>query len=115
MDRPRDEGFGEGRPVEPGEARAYGDDPEAVEFRRTGRHPEGLGPDIPASGPEMGGGGATRTRPSTAGAREPSPAPPPASGARAVAGTARVGASSSPPRGATPCAGARSGPDSSRH
>jgi hypothetical protein len=57
MDRPRDEGFGEGRPVEPGEARAYGDDPEAVEFRRTGRHPEGLGPDIPASGPEMGGRG----------------------------------------------------------
>jgi hypothetical protein len=28
-----------------------------VEFRRTGRHPEGLGPDIPASGPEMGGRG----------------------------------------------------------
>src|ERR671921_121840 len=54
MDRPRDEGFGEGRPVEPGEARAYGDDPEAVEFRRTGRHPEGLGPDIPASGPKTG-------------------------------------------------------------
>lgn len=57
MDRSRGEDFGEGRPVGPGEARAYGNDPEAVEFRRTGRHPEGLGPDIPASGPEMGGRG----------------------------------------------------------
>src|SRR5215210_1638778 len=54
MDRSRGEDFGEGRPVEPGEARAYGNDPEAVEFRRTGRHPEGLGPDIPASGPNTG-------------------------------------------------------------
>lgn len=57
MGRRRDEGLGEGRPVEPGEARAYGNDPKAVEFRRTGQHPEGLGPDIPASGPNTGGQG----------------------------------------------------------
>ena len=57
MDRRRDKGFGEGRPVEPREARAYGNDPEAVEFRRTGKDPEGLGPDIPASVPETGSRG----------------------------------------------------------
>ena len=57
MDRRRDEGFGEGRPVGPGEAQAYGNDPDAVEFRRTGQHTEGLGPDRPASGPETGARG----------------------------------------------------------
>jgi hypothetical protein len=41
-----------GRPVEPGESRAHGNDPDAVEVRRTGDREErlraeGLGPDIP--------------------------------------------------------------------
>lgn len=43
----RDRGSDGGRPVEPAEARAYGNDPNAVEFHRPGEHPEGLGPDIP--------------------------------------------------------------------
>jgi len=60
------------RPVEPGEARAHGNDPDAVEVRRggssgrgdasgayevhrPGEHPAGLGPDIPATGPTTGG------------------------------------------------------------
>ena len=52
-----------GRPVEPGEARSYGNDPDAVEVHRSGssgsgggrsRAAEGLGPDIPASGPTGG-------------------------------------------------------------
>src|SRR5215210_6671542 len=48
----------EGRPVEPGRARASGGDPDAVEVRRTGGDHDderprvrGLGSDIPASGP----------------------------------------------------------------
>ncbi len=59
-----------GRPVEPGEARRSGSDPDAVEVHRAGssggasgayevhrpgEHPAGLGPDIPASGPTTGG------------------------------------------------------------
>lgn len=36
-----------GRPVDPGAARTYGNDPHAVEFHRSGEHPKGLGPDIP--------------------------------------------------------------------
>ena len=57
MGRRRDEGYGEGRPVEPGEARASGSDPDAVEYHRSGGYADdrsraqGLGPDIPASGP----------------------------------------------------------------
>jgi hypothetical protein len=51
-----------GRPVEPGQARATGNDPDAVEVHRTegsgsagGRSRAGnLGPDIPASGPTGG-------------------------------------------------------------
>lgn len=59
-----------GRPVEPGDARAHGNDPDAVEVHRSGgtsgdasggyevhrpgEHPAGLGPDIPASGPTRG-------------------------------------------------------------
>src|SRR5215212_1801964 len=52
-----------GRPVDPGAARAYGNDPDAVEVHRAGdsageragygdgrSEVEGLGPDIPASG-----------------------------------------------------------------
>ena len=59
-----------GRPVDPDAARAHGNDPDAVEVHRSGeaggsatgyggeRHPrvEGLGPDIPASGPTDGRG-----------------------------------------------------------
>ena len=48
----------EGRPVEPGKARASGSDPDAVEVHRAGGDHDderprarGLGPDIPASGP----------------------------------------------------------------
>lgn len=53
-----------GRPVEPGEARASGSDPDAVEVHRSGGESSGysggprsqdLGPDIPASGPTTGG------------------------------------------------------------
>ena len=50
-----------GRPVDPRTARAYGNDPDAVEVHRAGgsgtgyggerQRVEGLGPDIPASGP----------------------------------------------------------------
>jgi hypothetical protein len=49
--------------VEPGKARSYGNDPDAVEVHRSGssgsgggrsRAAEGLGPDIPASGPTGG-------------------------------------------------------------
>jgi hypothetical protein len=62
MGRRRDEDYGEGgRPVEPGKARAHGNDSDAVEVRRAaGGHNEerppaqGLGPDIPASGPTGG-------------------------------------------------------------
>jgi hypothetical protein len=68
MGRGRD--TGEGRPVDPGAARAHGNDPDAVEVHRSGevggsgtgyggeRRPrvEGLGPDIPASGPTAGRG-----------------------------------------------------------
>ncbi len=52
-----------GRPVEPGKAQSYGNDPDAVEVHRSGssgsgggrsRAAEGLGPDIPASGPTGG-------------------------------------------------------------
>ena len=51
-----------GRPVDPGEARSYGNDPDAVEVHRSGSsgsaegrsRAEGLGPDIPASGPTTG-------------------------------------------------------------
>ena len=51
-----------GRPVEPGRAQTYGNDPEAVEVHRAGgsgygeqrSRAEGLGPDIPASGPTDG-------------------------------------------------------------
>ena len=48
----RDRDTDPGRPVEPGEARAHGSDPEAVEVRRTSDREErpraeGLGPDIP--------------------------------------------------------------------
>ena len=57
MDRGR--AGNEDRPVEPGEARASGNDPDAVEVRREGGagnneerpRARGLGPDIPASGP----------------------------------------------------------------
>jgi hypothetical protein len=66
MDRGRDTDGG--RPVDPDAARAHGNDPDAVEVRRSGeaggsptgyggeRRPqvEGLGPDIPASGPTDG-------------------------------------------------------------
>src|SRR5215217_1771533 len=63
-----------GRPVDPGAARAYGNDPDAVEVHRAGESVgeragygdgcskvEGLGPDIPASGPADGrpGGGSS--------------------------------------------------------
>ncbi|MBD0356964.1 MAG: hypothetical protein ICV57_07295 [Rubrobacter sp.] len=46
-----------GRPAQPGEYRAHGDDSDAVEVRRTGDREEqlraeGLGPDIPAGRPE---------------------------------------------------------------
>jgi hypothetical protein len=67
----RDEGYEGGRPVESGEARARGNDPDAVEVNRgrspghsdasgayeahrPGEHPVGLGPDIPATGPTTG-------------------------------------------------------------
>jgi hypothetical protein len=64
MGRGRDEDAG--RPVDPGAARAHGNDPDAVEVHRTGEasgtgygggrpRAEGLGPDIPASGPTTGG------------------------------------------------------------
>ncbi len=53
-----------GRPVDPRTARAYGNDPDAVEVHRAGgsgtgyggerQRVEGLGPDIPASGPSGG-------------------------------------------------------------
>jgi hypothetical protein len=49
-----------GRPVAPGVARAHGNDPDAVEVRSTGDREgqptrvEGLGPDIPSSGPVGG-------------------------------------------------------------
>jgi hypothetical protein len=49
-----------GQPVEPGRARSYGSDPDAVEVHRAGgsgdgrSRAEGLGPDIPASGPTAG-------------------------------------------------------------
>jgi hypothetical protein len=66
MDRGRDTDGG--RPVDPDAARAHGNDPDAVEVHRAGeaggsatgyggeRRPrvEGLGPDIPASGPTDG-------------------------------------------------------------
>ena len=66
MDRGRDTDGG--RPVDPDAARAHGNDPDAVEVHRSGeaggsltgyggeRRPrvEGLGPDIPASGPTDG-------------------------------------------------------------
>ena len=50
-----------GRPVEPGEGRAHGNDPEAVEVSRADEREErlraaGLGPDVPASGPTTTGG-----------------------------------------------------------
>lgn len=90
MGRRRDEGFGEGRPVEPGEARAYGNDPEAVEFRRTDQHPEGLGPDIPASGPKTGGRGrredATVSRESAGTSSVAGPATGSTTGVRRVGG-----------------------------
>jgi len=68
MDRGRDTDGG--RPVDPDAARAHGNDPDAVEVHRSGeaggsptgyggeRRPrvEGLGPDIPASGPTEGRG-----------------------------------------------------------
>ena len=49
-----------GRPVEPGEDRAHGNDPDAVEVHRVNDREErlraeGLGPDVPASGPTTGG------------------------------------------------------------
>jgi MIP family channel proteins len=55
MGRDRDEG----RPVDPGEARTAGHDPDTVEVHRRGdsgydegrQRADGLGPDIPASGP----------------------------------------------------------------
>ena len=59
----RDRDTDGGRPVEPGKARSYGNDPDAVEVHRSGssgsgggrsRAAEGLGPDIPASGPTGG-------------------------------------------------------------
>src|ERR687894_1334314 len=53
-----------GRPVDPRTARAYGNDPDAVEVHRAGgsgtgyggerQRVEGLGPDIPASGSSGG-------------------------------------------------------------
>src|SRR3712207_1730188 len=49
-----------GQPVDPGRARSYGNDPDAVEVHRAGSsgegrpRAEGLGPDIPASGPTAG-------------------------------------------------------------
>ena len=49
-----------GQPVDPGQARSYGNDPDAVEVHRSGGPGEGrsraggLGPDIPASGPTGG-------------------------------------------------------------
>ena len=53
-----------GRPVDPRTTRAYGNDPDAVEVHRAGgsgtgyggerQRVEGLGPDIPASGPSGG-------------------------------------------------------------
>jgi hypothetical protein len=48
----RDRDADRGRPVEPGEARAHGNDPDAVEVRRSSDREErlrgeGLGPDIP--------------------------------------------------------------------
>lgn len=55
-----DEDFGEGRPVEPGEARAHGNEPDTVEARRANDareerlRAEGLGPDVPASRPTTG-------------------------------------------------------------
>jgi hypothetical protein len=66
MGRRRDEAYGEGdRPVDPGTARAHGNDPDAVEVHRPGgdfggyggerSRAQGLGPDIPASGPTTGG------------------------------------------------------------
>ena len=75
MGNRRDERFDGGQPVGPGEARAHGNDPDAVEVRRAGsgsgggasdgasgsyevhrpgEHPPGLGPDIPASAPTTG-------------------------------------------------------------
>jgi hypothetical protein len=68
MDRGRDTDGG--RPVDPDATRAHGNDPDAVEVHRSGeaggspmgyggeRRPraEGLGPDIPASGPTGGRG-----------------------------------------------------------
>ena len=59
----------EGRPVDPGEARTGGHDPDAVEVHRRGdsgydegrQRADGLGPDIPASGPGIAEGVAAGT------------------------------------------------------
>ena len=60
-DRDRDQG----RPVEPGEARAHGNDPDAVEINREGGRDAGrLGPNIDAEGRDMDnpqGGEGTRS------------------------------------------------------
>jgi MIP family channel proteins len=67
MGRGRD--IDEGGPVEPGEARSHGDNPDAVEVHRRGdsgydegrQRVGGLGPDIPASGPGIADGVAAGT------------------------------------------------------
>ncbi|QIN79335.1 hypothetical protein GBA65_13365 [Rubrobacter marinus] len=55
----------EGRPVEPGEAQAHGNDPDAVEINRRGGRDDGsLGPNIDAQGRDMDNpqeGGGTRS------------------------------------------------------
>ena len=54
MGRDRDRDRDQGRPVEPGEARAHGNDPDAVEINREGGRDGGrLGPNIDAQGRDM--------------------------------------------------------------
>ena len=65
MGRDRDRDRDQGRPVEPGEARAHGNDPDAVEINREGGRDAGrLGPNIDAEGRDMDnpqGGEGTRS------------------------------------------------------